>query len=123
MRRGFMLHVSGGGHGSAPGGCSPSTSPTPWTPTSAWRPAKRRLRATESRRSSTPTRGSQFTSIRFTDVLTDHDVKISMDGRGRFLDNIFIERPWWTLKYECAYLQDFADERNLYRAINSWITL
>jgi len=65
---------------------------------------------------------SQFTSTRFTDVLIDHDVKISMDGRGRFLDNIFIERLWWSLKYECVYLQEFADGRDLYRAINNWIT-
>ena len=66
--------------------------------------------------------GSQFTSNRFTDVLIAHDVKISMDGRGRFLDNIFIERLWWSLKYECVYLQEFADGRDLYRAINTWIT-
>jgi putative transposase len=65
--------------------------------------------------------GSQFTSTRFTDVLTDHEVQISMDGRGRFLDNIFIERLWWSLKYECVYLQEFADGRDLYRAIKNWI--
>ncbi len=57
-----------------------------------------------------------------TDVLTDHEVKISMDGRGRFLDNIFIERLWWSLKYECVYLQEFADGRDLYQGINNWIT-
>ena len=43
--------------------------------------------------------GSQFTSDKFTGVLKSNDIKISMDGRGRFQDNIFIERLWWTLKY------------------------
>lgn len=65
--------------------------------------------------------GAQFTSTRFTDVLTQKDIQISMDGRGRFLDNIFIERLWWSLKYECVYLQEFVDGRDLYRAIKKWI--
>ena len=51
--------------------------------------------------------GSQFTSPRFTDVLTDAGVKVSMDGKGRWMDNIFIERLWRSLKYECVYLQAF----------------
>lgn len=42
--------------------------------------------------------GSQFTSDRFTEVLLDKDIKISMDGRGRALDNIFVERLWRTVK-------------------------
>jgi putative transposase len=65
--------------------------------------------------------GSQFTSAQFTDVLTEHGVRISMDGRGRYLDNIFIERLWWSLKYECVYLNEFADGRELARAIKNWI--
>jgi putative transposase len=65
--------------------------------------------------------GSQFTSTQFTDVLSEHGVRISMDGRGRFLDNIFIERLWWSLKYECVYLNEFADARELGRAIKTWI--
>jgi putative transposase len=44
-----------------------------------------------------------------------------MDGRGRYLDNIFIERLWWSLKYECVYLNEFADGRELGRAIKGWI--
>ena len=43
--------------------------------------------------------GSQFTSESFTKALKDNDINIFMDGRGRFQDNIFIERLWWTLKY------------------------
>ncbi|GAB4253083.1 MAG: hypothetical protein Kow00129_13980 [Thermoleophilia bacterium] len=78
------------------------------------------MRATAPRRSSAPTRDPEFTSTRFTDVLTEHGVQISRDGRGRFLDNIFIERLWWSLKYECVYLQEFADGRDLYRAIEGW---
>lgn len=51
--------------------------------------------------------GSQFTSTEFTDVLLDAKVKISMDGRGRWIDNRMIERLWRSLKYECVYLNAF----------------
>ena len=51
--------------------------------------------------------GSQFTSPRFTDVLKDANARISMDGRGRWMDNVFIERLWRSLKYECIYLHAF----------------
>lgn len=51
--------------------------------------------------------GSQFTSTDFTDVLTDRDIAISMDGKGRALDNIFIERLWRTVKYEHIYMHDY----------------
>lgn len=53
--------------------------------------------------------GSQFTSKEFTGVLLGKDVRISMDGRGRVFDNIFIERLWRSLKYEEVYLKDYAD--------------
>lgn len=49
--------------------------------------------------------GSQFTSTKFTDVLKDAKVQISMDGRGRCHDNIFVERLWWTVKHEWVYLR------------------
>lgn len=52
--------------------------------------------------------GSQFTSNDFTAVLLRHGVAISMDGRGRFLDNIFIERLWRSLKYEEVFLKAYA---------------
>ena len=48
--------------------------------------------------------GSQFTSFAWTDRLRRSSVSISMDGKGRFLDNIFVERLWRSLKYECVYL-------------------
>ncbi len=51
--------------------------------------------------------GSQFTSPRFTEVLAAAAIRISMDGRGRWMDNAFIERLWRSLKYECVYLHAF----------------
>src|SRR4051812_14744338 len=51
--------------------------------------------------------GSQFTSSEFTEVLKAAEVRISMDGRGRWVDNVFIERLWRSLKYECVYLHAF----------------
>ena len=48
--------------------------------------------------------GSQFTSVEFTDVLKEAGIRISMDGKGRWMDNVFIERLWRSLKYECVYL-------------------
>ena len=52
--------------------------------------------------------GSQFTSLEFTQVLQDRGVKISMDGKGRYKDNIFVERLWRTVKYEEVYLKAYA---------------
>jgi putative transposase len=51
--------------------------------------------------------GSQFTSAEFTQVLGDHDVKISMDGKGRWVDNVFVERLWKSVKYEHVYLHAY----------------
>lgn len=51
--------------------------------------------------------GSQFTSLAFTQMLTDAGIRISMDGRGRWMDNVFIERLWRSMKYECVYLHAF----------------
>lgn len=51
--------------------------------------------------------GCQFTSLAFTGLLKAHAIQISMDGRGRALDNIFIERLWRSVKYECIYLKEF----------------
>jgi putative transposase len=52
--------------------------------------------------------GSQFTSEKFTGELEAREIAISMDGRGRCMDNIFIERLWRSLKYEEVYLKDYA---------------
>ncbi len=53
--------------------------------------------------------GSQFTAIQFTKRLERLNVAISMDGKGRCLDNVFIERLWRSVKYEEVYLKDYAD--------------
>ncbi len=52
--------------------------------------------------------GSQFTSIDFIKALTDADIKISMDGKGAWRDNVFVERLWRTIKYEEVYLRAYA---------------
>ena len=53
--------------------------------------------------------GSQFTSGEFIQILQDHAVKISMDGKGRYADNIFVERLWRTVKYEEVYLKAYTN--------------
>jgi putative transposase len=64
--------------------------------------------------------GAQFTSQAFTNLLKDHDIKISMDGRGRVQDNIFIERLWWTLKYQYLYLWSFDNGSQLRQGLDQW---
>jgi len=65
--------------------------------------------------------GSQFTSLAFTGALKDAGIRISMDGRGRFMDNIFIERLWRSLKYEAVYLHELTDGFVAERVIAEWI--
>jgi len=65
--------------------------------------------------------GSQFTSAAFTGTLARAGIKISMDGRGRWMDNVFIERLWRSLKYEDIYLKGYADGREAKAGIASWI--
>jgi len=65
--------------------------------------------------------GSQFTSFAFSAVLQDAGVAISMDGRGRFMDNIFIERLWRSLKYEAVYLHELTDGFVAEGVIAEWI--
>jgi putative transposase len=64
--------------------------------------------------------GRQFTSKEFTDVLKDNGIKISMDGRGRCQDNIFVERLWWTLKYHYVYLRTFENGSELRKGLKHW---
>ncbi len=64
--------------------------------------------------------GSQFTSAEWTTTLLDADVKISMDGRGRCFDNIFIERLWRSVKYEDIYLKSYDDGHDLYRGLSTY---
>jgi len=65
--------------------------------------------------------GSQFTSAAFTGALLKTGAAISMDGRGRWMDNVFIERLWRSLKYEDVYLKGYADGREAARGIAEWI--
>jgi putative transposase len=64
--------------------------------------------------------GCQFTSNPFTGLLTRHNIRISMDGRGRAFDNIFIERLWRTVKYEQIYLHDYQDGIEAYFALDKY---
>jgi len=64
--------------------------------------------------------GSQFTSEDFTGRLKTADVKISMDGRGRAVDNIFVERLWRSLKYEDVYLKDYQDGREVFEGVGTY---
>ena len=64
--------------------------------------------------------GAQFTSAEFTDTLKAAGVTISMDGRGRATDNIFIERLWWTVKYHYLYLHTFDTGSQLNSGLSHW---
>ena len=65
--------------------------------------------------------GSQYTGADWIKTLTKDDIKISMDGRGRYLDNIFIERLWRSLKQEAVYLHEITDGFQAKRIIDDWI--
>jgi len=65
--------------------------------------------------------GSQFTSDAFTGALKDADIKISMDGKGRWMDNVMIERLWRSLKYECIYLNAYETGSELRQGLKRWI--
>jgi putative transposase len=62
-----------------------------------------------------------ITSAAFTQVLKDAGIAISMDGRGRWMDNVFIERLWRSLKYECVYLHAFETGQDLYAGLSRYI--
>jgi putative transposase len=65
--------------------------------------------------------GSQFTSFAFTSTLRAAGIRISMDGRGRWMDNVFIERLWRSLKYECVFLNAFETGGEARAGIGRWI--
>jgi putative transposase len=65
--------------------------------------------------------GSQFTGAAFTGTLAAAGIRISMDDRGRWIDNVFIERLWRSLKYEEVYLKGYADGREACAGIAAWI--
>lgn len=64
--------------------------------------------------------GSQFTSDQWTGRLKELGVRISMDGAGRWMDNVFIERLWRSVKYECVYLHGSADLRTMEAELGKW---
>lgn len=65
--------------------------------------------------------GSQFTSFAWTDQLRRSGIRISMDGKGRFLDNIFVERLWRSMKYECVYLHAWETGSQAKAGIRKWM--
>ena len=65
--------------------------------------------------------GSQFTSDAFTRPMLDAGVRISMDGKGRWMDNRFIERLWRSLKYEAVYLEELCGGHHARRVIGAWL--
>ncbi len=64
--------------------------------------------------------GCQFTSHGFTKMLLDREIKISMDGRGRALDNVFVERLWRSVKYEDIYLKEYCDVTDLKKGLTNY---
>jgi putative transposase len=65
--------------------------------------------------------GYQFTRENFTGVLKDNGIKISMDGKGRWMDNVFIERLWRSLKYEEVYLKAYNSVAQAKQGIDDWL--
>lgn len=64
--------------------------------------------------------GAQFTSLAFTERLVEREIRISMDGRGRALDNIFVERLWRSVKYEDIYLNDYGSVGEVQRGLGRY---
>lgn len=69
-----------------------------------------------------PINSTQFTSSAFTGLLQDHDIAISMDGKGCWRDNIFVERLWRSIKYEEVYLHAYASVSEARAGIGRYLT-
>jgi putative transposase len=65
--------------------------------------------------------GSQYSSDDWITEMTDHEIEISMDGKGRWVDNVFIERLWRSLKYEEIYLKAYSTPRELEQGVADWM--
>jgi putative transposase len=65
--------------------------------------------------------GAQFTSIEWVAVLLAHEVRVSMDGKGRWMDNVFVERLWRSLKYEAVYPRAYANVHEAWAGISRWL--
>lgn len=64
--------------------------------------------------------GAQYTSIGFTKILAELEIQISMNGRGRALDNVWVERLWRTVKQEEVYIRDYVDGHDAYRSLERY---
>jgi putative transposase len=84
------------------------------------RALQRALRTYGAPQISNTDQGVQFTSANWVGLLTDHQIAISMDGRGRVFDNIFVERLWRSLKYEEVYLHEYRSATDAWRGIHDY---
>jgi len=66
--------------------------------------------------------GSPYTSLKFIQILLDHGIQMSMDGKGRAIDNVFIERLWKSLKYEDTDLRDYLGAVELHTGVSLYFT-
>ena len=80
-----------------------------------------RWRVTASRRSLTPNQGSQFTSAAFIGALARNGIAISMDGKGAWRDNVFVERLWRSIKYEEVYLRAYDSVSNARASLGRYL--
>src|SRR5258707_14917834 len=64
--------------------------------------------------------GSQFTAQEYTSRLEEAGIAVSRDGRGRALDNVFVERLWWSVKYEDIYIKDYAQVKDLESGLTAY---
>jgi putative transposase len=65
--------------------------------------------------------GSQFTSKTFSSYVVKQEICLSMDGKGRCIDNVFIERLWWSVKYEDVYIKEYRDGKELNKGLDKYI--
>lgn len=65
--------------------------------------------------------GSQYTSETFTDVLNENKIRISMDGKGAWRDNVFVERLWRSVKYEEVYLNAYESMKEAKTRLGNWV--
>ena len=97
----------------------PGACPTPWMSTSASRPSEKALSKGKPEVFNTD-QSSQFTSEAFTGLVERDGVSISMDGKGRYTDNIFVERLWRTVKYEEVYLKAYSNGREAKAGLDAY---
>ena len=113
--------VSGGHYGLAqPVQCCPGDSPTRWEAGFCINALKEALGKGQPEVFNTD-QGSQFTSEAFSGLLLERGIKVSMDGKGRYLDNIFVERLWRSVKYEEVYLKAYRNGSEARRGVDAYL--